>query len=117
MIMKLLLRFLLHHLRSAAPEQVFSFRCEGCGAVSLNPIYVQNHRAFACDRYLAYREEEKALREEYRKRAAGRLTLEVLLEYESRLRALQSTYVSGWDRNLKRATYRGPAVPLTSDNV
>lgn len=115
--MKLLLRFLLHHLRSAAPEQVFSFRCEGCGAVSLNPIFVQNHRAFACDRYMAYREEETALRHEYRTRAAGGLTFDLLLEYESRLRALQSIYVTGWDRELKRATYRGPAVPLTSESA
>lgn len=115
----MIIKWLLRRLRSARPEQVFWFRCEGCGAISWNPISLQNHRAFACDRYMAYFDELTTLRKEYEARvaAAGALAFDVLLEYQSRLRALQALYVAGWDRDLKRATYRGPAVPLDASRA
>lgn len=90
-----LLERVLDRLVSAPTSWTFLFRCQGCGEASLNPIRVQNHRAFACNRYMAYWRERLELQEEYLNRR-DRENTDVRLELESRERALQSLYAAGW---------------------
>lgn len=103
----MILTWLAKKLATAPTGLMFVFRCQGCGAWRLNPVYLQNHRA-CCDRYMAYWAEERALEDEYERRrpgGCGALTREVFLEFESRRRALQSIYAAGWDPGVHLATW------------